>query len=508
MNYKPVMLAILDGWGLAPESEGNAVARAHTPHMDSYWQRYPHTELEASGEAVGLPKGQIGNSEVGHLNIGAGRVVKQSLPYIQAAIDSSTFFENAVLSDLLDKSNALHLLGLLSDGGVHSDIQHLMALLELAAQRHITTYVHVFSDGRDVSPDSGLGFVEQLEQKITQLQDTHHADIRIATVTGRYYAMDRDKRWERIKSAYDAVVCGEAAHQAASASEAVAAAYARGETDEFIQATIIGDAVRMQDGDGVFFYNFRADRARQLSYALLGEDNWQEFTRCTRSKIHYASMMEYAEDLQQPFAFALPEISQPLAEVLATAGKQQYHTAETEKYPHVTYFFNAKVEEAFSGESRQIVPSPKVATYDLQPEMSAPALTAATLQRIQQHDDDFLLINYANPDMVGHTGDVNAAIQACQAVDAGLGQLVEAMLAKDGVVIVIADHGNAEKMLTEQGKPHTAHTTNRVPCILISKDATLQLQAETGILGDVAPTVLQLLGVAQPDVMTGTSLLL
>lgn len=507
MNHNAVMLVILDGWGLAPESEGNAVARASTPHMDSYWQRYPHTKLEASGEAVGLPKGQIGNSEVGHLNIGAGRIVKQSLPYIQAEIDSGAFFQNAVLTDLLKKSKTLHLLGLLSDGGVHSDIQHLMALLELAAQRQMKTYVHVFTDGRDVAPDSALGFVEQLEQHIHQLQNSHHADIRIATVTGRYYAMDRDKRWQRIKSAYDAVVCGEAPYQAASAREAVQAAYARGETDEFIQATIIGEAVSMQDDDGVFCYNFRADRVRQLSYALLGGEDWQEFSRCARPKIHYAAMMEYDEVLQQPFAFALPEISQPLAEVLATAGKQQYHTAETEKYPHVTYFFNAKVEEAFAGESRQIVPSPKVATYDLQPEMSAPELTAATLERIQQHDDDFLLINYANPDMVGHTGDVNAAIQACQAVDAGLGQLVEAMLAKDGVVMVIADHGNAEKMLTEQGKPHTAHTTNLVPCILISNDETLQLQAETGILGDVAPTVLQLLGVAQPEVMTGRSLL-
>jgi 2,3-bisphosphoglycerate-independent phosphoglycerate mutase len=498
----PVMLIILDGFGLAPAGPGNAVYLANTPNFDTYWKNYPHTQLEASGLAVGLPEGQMGNSEVGHMNIGAGRVVMQSLTYIQRVIDLGTFSKNPVLSKLYDsaKGHALHLMGLVSRGGVHSDLPHLFALLEMAKEKKVSpVYVHVFTDGRDTAPDSGLGYVAELEQKISELNH----DIKIASVIGRYYAMDRDKRWDRVKQAYDAVICGISPLTASSATEAVQAAYARGETDEFIKATVITEdskpVAQINDGDAVMFFNFRADRARQLTYALLGDSSWTHFERCKVPKIHYASLMEYDETLGQPFAFALPELTRPLAQVISEAGLRQYHTAETEKYPHVTYFFNAAIEEPFKGEDRAMTPSPKeVPTYDLKPQMSEPELTEATLKRIKEHDDDFLLLNFANPDMVGHTG-------VLQAADEGLGKLVKAIRAKGGTVVVIADHGNAETMLTEDGKPHTQHTTNPVPCIIVGdKDFKLR---DGGVLGDVAPTLLELLGLNQPEEMTGKSLI-
>jgi 2,3-bisphosphoglycerate-independent phosphoglycerate mutase len=507
---KPLMLIILDGFGLAPEGPGNAVALANTPNFDTYWAQYPHTQLEASGMAVGLPKGQMGNSEVGHMNIGAGRVVMQSLTYIQSQIDSGDFFQNKVLNVTFEKAkgHALHLMGLVSRGGVHSDLEHVFALLELAKQKDIDpVYIHVFTDGRDTAPDSALGYVDELQHKIDELQH----DIHIASVTGRYFAMDRDKRWERVKQAYEAVVCGQAEFTSKSALEAIRSAYARGETDEFIRATIIpehGKPVQINDDDAVVFFNFRADRARQLSYALLGNQEWQEFERCNVPKIHYASLMEYDASLGLPFAFELPPLSKPLAQAISEAGLSQYHTAETEKYPHVTYFFNATIEEPFLNEVRAMTPSPKeVATYDLKPQMSQPELTAATLKRIQEHDDAFLLINFANPDMVGHTGVLEAAIKACEAADNGLGQLVEAIRAKGGTVMVIADHGNAETMLDENGKPHTQHTTNPVPCIIIGDNKNLILREE-GVLGDVAPTILELMELPQPREMTGRSLIL
>ncbi len=503
----PVMLVILDGFGLAPAGPGNAVDLADTPNFDSYWKIYPHTQLEASGEAVGLPKGQMGNSEVGHLNIGAGRIVMQSLSFIQRHIDSGEIRKNKVISDLFAKSERLHFMGLLSDGGVHSDIQHVFGLLDFAATTGKPCFIHVFTDGRDTAPDSSLGFVKDLEAHIAKLG----ANIKIASVTGRYYAMDRDNRWERVKQAYDAVVCGQAEAEAESAELAVQQAYNRGETDEFIKATVINKdgkpVATLNDNDGVFFFNFRADRARELSYALLGDKDWSKFERCANPKIHYASLMQYDKELDAPFALELPSITLPLAEVIAKAGKTQYHTAETEKYPHVTFFFNAQIEEPFPGESRQIIPSPKdVPTYDYKPQMSAPELTAATLKRIQENDDDFILINFANPDMVGHTGVIEAAIKACEAADKGLGQLVKAIQAKSGSVIIIADHGNAEKMLTEEGKPYTAHTTNPVPCVLITETKTVHLR-EGGVLGDVAPTILALMGLGQPKEMTGKSLI-
>jgi 2,3-bisphosphoglycerate-independent phosphoglycerate mutase len=330
----PVMLIILDGFGLAPEGPGNAVALANTPNFDKYWSEYPHTQLEASGLAVGLPKGQMGNSEVGHMNIGAGRVVMQSLTYIQSLIETKEFFKNPVLNDVYDKAkgHALHLMGLVSRGGVHSDLEHVFALLELAKQKNIApVYIHVFTDGRDTAPDSGLGYVGELEAKISELKH----DIKIATVTGRYFAMDRDKRWERVKQAYDAVVCGQAELTATSATEAIQAAYARGETDEFIKATVITEnskpVATLNNGDSIVFFNFRADRARQLTYALLGEESYKDFERCKVVKLNYASLMEYDASLNQPFAFALPELTHPLAQIISEAGMKQYHTAETEK---------------------------------------------------------------------------------------------------------------------------------------------------------------------------------
>lgn len=502
----PVMLMVLDGFGLAPAGPGNAVALARTPNFDRLWQNAPHTELQASGRAVGLPDGQMGNSEVGHLNLGAGRVVPQSLSYIQNQIDDGTLFENPVLNAVCDATTksggALHLMGLVSGGGVHSDIKHLFALLDLAQQKGMErVYVHVFTDGRDTPPQSGLGFVQELQTKL----DALGSGLRVATVSGRYYAMDRDNRWERVQRAYDAVVCAQSGFTAKSAADAVQAAYTRGETDEFIEPTLIAGGAEIQNGDGVLFFNFRADRARQFTYALLGDATWGHFVRCRVPKVHYASLMEYDSKLNAPYALSLPDLKRCLAEVLSDAGKTQYHTAETEKYPHVTYFFDAKIETPFGGEERQMVASPKVATYDLQPEMSAPELTELTLKRLREHDDDFVLINFANPDMVGHTGVLEAAIKACETADVALGRLEAAVLEKGGALIVIADHGNAEMMIAEGGGPHTAHTTNPVPCVVVGAgDVTLR---PGGMLGDVAPTILELLGVEQPPEMTGRSLL-
>jgi 2,3-bisphosphoglycerate-independent phosphoglycerate mutase len=510
---RPVALLILDGFGLAPKGPGNAVELARTPTFDRIWHDYPHTSLTASGRAVGLPEGQMGNSEVGHLNLGAGRVVMQSLSFIQAKIDDGSFFEDKVLLRAIDdaQGHALHLMGLVSDGGVHADLEHLYALLELARRRGASpVYVHVFTDGRDTAPDSGRRFVAALEERIGSLG----IDAAVASVSGRYYAMDRDKRWDRTKRAYDAIVCGSSEHRARSAGQAVAAAYERGETDEFIAPTVIVDADdaplgELRSGDSVIFFNFRADRARQLTYALLGDKDWNAFERCRRPALHYASMMEYDRQLDAPYAFELPALHHCLAEVLSEAGLRQYHTAETEKYAHVTYFFNAQREEPFAAEERHLVPSPKVATYDLKPEMSAPQLTDDTVARLREADDDFVLLNYANPDMVGHTGVLAAAIAACEAADSGLGRLLDALLAKGGAAIIIADHGNAEVMIEADGSPHTAHTTNPVPCVLVCDDPALKgARLRTGgVLGDVAPTLLEILGIDPPSEMSGRSLI-
>ncbi len=506
----PVVLCVLDGFGLAEPGRGNAVASARTPVFDALWADAPRTTLEASGEAVGLPDGQMGNSEVGHLNLGAGRVVMQSLSFVQDTIDDGSLFENEVLVDACQAvadGGALHLMGLVSDGGVHSDLPHLLALFDLAKQQGLQrVYLHAFTDGRDTAPDSGRGYLHQVEE---HLRETDNPG-RIATVIGRYWAMDRDRRWDRTKRAYDAIVLGRAEHGAESADEAIAQAYERGETDEFVEPTLVtpeGEApVTLDDGDAVVFFNFRADRARQLSHALLGGPDWDGFERERVAQIHYASLMPVDDTLGTPYALVLPDVETPLGEVIAAAGLRQYRTAETEKYPHVTYFFNAKRETPYDGEERYMEPSPKVRTYDLQPEMSALPLTDATVARLEHHDDAFVLINYANPDMVGHTGVLEAAIKACETLDACLGRLEAAVRARGGVLLVVADHGNAETMLTAEGSPHTAHTTNPVPCLLVGGPDGVGLR-DGGVLGDIAPTVLELLGVAVPDVMTGRSLL-
>lgn len=520
---QPIVLIILDGFGLAPAGPGNAVTQAHTPCFDEIWRNRPHTQLAASGAAVGLPPGQMGNSEVGHLNLGAGRVVKQSLTYIQDLIDDGTFFTNDALIAACRAADGhtLHLLGLVSEGGVHSDLRHLLALIDLAVRQRVERVrVHAFTDGRDSPPDGGIGYLRALEERLAAARAAG-TDARLATVCGRYYAMDRDRRWERTKLAYDLVVCGEGEHEATSGVAALEAAYARGETDEFVRPTVVlpevtpgvyggREAARVTDGDSVLFFNFRTDRARQLSHALLGGPGWSEFRRCATPRIEFVSLMEYDKELHAPYAFALPELDETLPQVLAEAGLRQFHTAETEKYAHVTYFFDAQREVPQVGEERRLVPSPKVATYDLQPEMSAAALAAGTAERLREGDDSFVLVNFANPDMVGHTGDLRAAILACEATDAGLAQVLTATLERGGTAIVLADHGNAERMLDDDGKPYTAHTTNPVPCVLVSDApelAGVRLR-EGGKLGDVAPTVLDLLGLPQPEAMTGESLLL
>lgn len=505
---RPVLLAILDGFGCAPPGPGNAVDLAATPVFDRIRSQFPYTELTASGVAVGLPAGQMGNSEVGHLNIGAGRVVRQSLTHVQSRIDDGSFFEDPKLLAAIAaaKGGTLHLLGLVSDGGVHSDLRHLLALIELARRRGVGRLrVHAFTDGRDSAPDGGLGYLGEVEEALA----SSGLDAAIATVTGRYWAMDRDRRWQRTERAFEAIVCARAPHAAASGVAAVAEAYQRGETDEFIEPTVVGSHAGVVDGDSVVFFNFRADRARQLTEALLPGRQFDGFARCASPLIRFCSLMEYDPEFQVPFAFALPNLDDCLAEVVSRGGLRQYHTAETEKYAHVTYFFNAQREEPFEGEERLLVPSPKVATYDLKPEMSAVELTDSAVARILQGSDDFVLLNYANPDMVGHTGVLSAAVSACEAADAGLGRLLEAVAARGGATLVIADHGNAEQMLTPSGQPHTAHTTNPVPCVLVTDDPALQAVRlrEGGALSDVAPTVLELLGLPQPEAMTGRSLI-
>jgi 2,3-bisphosphoglycerate-independent phosphoglycerate mutase len=508
---RPVLLVVLDGFGLAEPGPGNAVTLARTPVFDRIWGAGPRTRLAASGPAVGLPAGQMGNSEVGHLNLGAGRVVPQSLSYVQDRIDDGRLFDDPVLGGLCDavaaEGRTLHLLGLVSDGGVHADLRHLVALVDLAGRRGVArTAVHAFTDGRDTAPDGGRRYLADLERSIAELG----SPARVRTVIGRYYAMDRDRRWERTQAAWEAIVHGVAPRRAASAAEAIESAYARGETDEFVAPTLVaapGEAPsRIEEGDGVLVFNFRADRARQLAHALLGPAGAVGFDRGRVPRVRFASLMQLDATLDAPYALALPEVALPLAEVVARAGLAQHHTAETEKYPHVTYFFNALNETPYPGESRHLVPSPKVATYDLQPEMSAPRLAADCAQRLREHDDAFVLINFANPDMVGHTGVLAAAVRACEAADEGLGVVLEALAERGGAALVVADHGNAEQMLAADGGPHTAHTTNPVPCVLVGGPEGMELR-DGGVLGDVAPTILELLGLDQPEAMTGRTLL-
>ena len=495
---------ILDGWGIAPASSSNAASLAHTPNLDKYFANYPHTQLEASGLEVGLPAGQIGNSEVGHLNIGSGRIIYQSLTRISKSITDGDFFTNPVLVQVMDQvkvsGKALHLLGLLSDGGVHSHITHIIALLKMAKKHGLSkVYVHAFLDGRDVPPQSALTYVEQLEQAMATI-----GVGKIATVSGRYYAMDRDKRWERLAKAYATVVQGEG-ERAVSATTGIQASYAAGVTDEFvIPFAVEGVDGRIQAGDGVIFANFRPDRAREITRAIIDED-FPYFERPASARpVHFACMAQYDATIAAPVAYPPEEINDTLGQVLAERGLQQLRIAETEKYAHVTFFFNGGVEEPNKNEERILIPSPKVATYDLQPEMSAEEVTQALLTELDKDKFDVVILNFANPDMVGHTGVLEAAIKAMEKVDECVGRIVEKVLFLDGSVCICADHGNLEKMAEADGEPNTAHTTNPVPFILISKE---QHQLHQGILADIAPTMLELLHIPQPKAMTGKSLI-
>ena len=501
---KPVLLMILDGWGIAPASSSNAATLARTPNLDAYFANYPHTQLEASGLEVGLPEGQIGNSEVGHLNIGSGRIIYQSLTRISKSIADGDFFTNPVLVKVMDEvkasGKALHLLGLLSDGGVHSHITHIIALLEMAQKHGLTkVYVHAFLDGRDVPPQSALTYVEQLEAAMDKI-----GVGKIATVSGRYYAMDRDKRWERLAKAYATVAQGEGP-KAASATAGIEASYEAGVTDEFVVPfTIEGVDGRISAGDGVIFANFRPDRAREITRAIIDEE-FPYFERPASARpVHFACMAQYDVTIAAPVAYPPESIDDTLGQVLAQRGLRQLRIAETEKYAHVTFFFNGGVEEPNQNEERILIPSPKVATYDLQPEMSAEEVTQALLAELDKDKFDVVILNFANPDMVGHTGVLEAAIKAMEKVDNCVGRVVERVLALDGSVCICADHGNLEKMAEPDGEPNTAHTTNPVPFLLISKE---KHELHQGILADIAPTMLELLHIPQPKAMTGKSLI-
>ena len=514
---KPVLLAIMDGYGLAPQGPGNAVALAATPFLDSLAASAPHTSLGASGEDVGLPAGQMGNSEVGHLNIGAGRIVYQELSRINRAIADGSINENPVLCSAIDAAieakRPVHLIGLVSDGGVHSHISHLEALVRMAASRGARDIrIHCITDGRDVDPKSGAGFIKQVEELSNQVFEEFGGCMAcIATICGRYYAMDRDNRWERVKFAYDAMVrgAGRGARRDA-AVRSMEAAYAYGDTDEFIFPTVL-DHRGLNTGDTVIMFNFRPDRARELCRALTEGPSFDEecFDREFESFPRVVCLTEYDPTLKAEVAFPKEFPANTLADVLAAQGLRQFHIAETEKYAHVTFFFNGGIEAPKAGEERCLIPSPKVATYDLQPQMSAPQVTEALVEAIEQGRADVYIVNYANCDMVGHTGSIPAAIQAVEAVDAGLARVVQAVKAAGGSALITADHGNADQMLAEDGvSPFTAHTTARVPLILASDDASLGLDArEDARLADIAPTLADLLGIEKPSEWTGNSLL-
>jgi 2,3-bisphosphoglycerate-independent phosphoglycerate mutase len=498
-------LIILDGWGLAPAGPGNAVSLARTPVFDELWARYPHTQLTACGRAVGLPDGQMGNSEVGHLNLGAGAVVMQDLTRIDEAVAEGSLGANPVLRDAFSGAERVHLLGLVSDGGVHSGWKHLEALIGLAAELGVPDLVlHAFTDGRDTLPRGGAEYLETVEGWMAR------AGVgRVGTVIGRYYAMDRDKRWERVKSAYDLLVHGRAEHRADTGAAALAAAYSRGETDEFVTATVVGASeapgATIRPGDSVFAFNFRPDRMREITRALAAPA-FSDIDRGGALPVErYATMTQYEEGWPYPVAFAPAHPQTTLAAVFARRGERQLHVAESEKYPHVTYFFNGGEEAECEGERRELVPSPRdVATYDERPEMSARQAAAAFVDAWRDDSPRFGIINFANPDMVGHTGVIPAAVRAIETVDACLGSVVAAVHESGGVCIVTADHGNADHMLEPDGSPNTAHSLNPVPLVVTVDGLSL---SDGGVLADVAPTVLALLGVEQPAGMTGRSLI-
>ncbi len=506
---KPVALIILDGFGLRSDAQGNAVAHAKKPNYDRYWSTYPHTTLTACGEAVGLPEGQMGNSEVGHLNIGAGRTVYQDLTRISKSIRDGEFQNNETLLGAVRyaKTNGkkLHLYGLLSDGGVHSHIEHLFALLDLAKREDLQeVYIHAFLDGRDVAPDSARVYMERLLKKI--------ADVgvgRIATVQGRYYAMDRDKRWERTEKSYRAMVYGDGPHYT-DPMKAITESYEKSVFDEFVMPTVIVDEKDqpvglVESGDAVVFFNFRPDRAIQLSQVFTNRD-FRGFDRGEKcpNNLYYVCLTLFSETVDGFVAYKPKDLDNTLGEVLAQNNLKQLRIAETEKYPHVTFFFSGGRDVELPGETRILIPSPKVATYDLQPEMSAYEVAAAAVQEIEAGRQDVIILNFANPDMVGHSGLLEPTVKAIEATDECLGQVVEAVLAKGGVVCITADHGNADIVTNPDGTRNTAHTTNPVPFIVTSNHVTLR---DGGILADISPTLLDLLQLQKPAEMTGTTII-
>ncbi|HEX3420703.1 MAG TPA: 2,3-bisphosphoglycerate-independent phosphoglycerate mutase [Candidatus Udaeobacter sp.] len=504
----PVMLIIRDGWGINPgggekrEQNGDATLLGSTPFHDQLYRDYASSKLSASGMDVGLPEGQMGNSEVGHLNLGAGRIVYQDLTRINKAIADGELERNRVLQDALAvaRGHRLHLLGLVSDGGVHSHYSHMIALARAAHTAGVAEiFVHAFTDGRDTSPTGGAGFLRTCESELQK------SGAKIITVVGRYYAMDRDRRWDRTKKAWDAIVFGRGEFCESSPAEAVERQYSLGKTDEFMPPLIFAfpNEQRIRDGDTVLFFNFRADRARQLSQAFLLKD-FDGFDRGVWPQIHFISLTQYDVRYSSPFIFAPEELKHILGEIVSAAGKRQLRIAETEKYAHVTYFFNGGIEKPFPGEDRKLIPSPKVATYDLKPEMSAIEVTDGLLPRLA--DYDLIILNFANPDMVGHTGVVEAGIKAVETADACCSRIVPKLLELDGKALITADHGNCEQMRNADGSPNTAHTSYLVHFIYVARDAA-KFRCKDGILADVAPTLLFLLGLPQPKEMTGHNLL-
>lgn len=498
------LLIILDGYGLAENPEVSAIDQAHKPFIDSLFEDYPNSKLSASGKDVGLPDGQFGNSEVGHLNIGAGRIVPQELTRVNKAIEDGSFFENDVLSAAMEKTKKngrIHIMGLFSDGGVHSHNNHLFALLKLAKSSGLKdVYVHAFTDGRDTSPEGGVDYVKEFKQQAAEIGIGE-----IASVLGRYYAMDRDNRWERTKLAYDLLVHGEG-EKFDDPEDALQSSYDDGITDEFVKPKLINDSPdsHIQKGDVVIFYNIRGDRARQITRALT-EENFDEFDVEQDLNLHYATFTSYDDDFTQvEVAYPPLDLKNTIGEVVSNRNLKQLRIAETEKYPHVTYFFNGGEEDPFEGEERILIPSPKVATYDLQPEMSAPEVTDSLCEQLKIEKFHLGILNYANPDMVGHTGDMEAAIDAVETIDEQLKKLIPVAIEHGYKILIIADHGNADCMIQEDGSPHTAHTTALVPAMILNESEVQRMR--DGILADVAPTLLKLMRIPQPDEMTGSAL--
>lgn len=507
---RPLALIILDGWGYRENPTANSIAAAKKPNWDQLWKNYAHTLISGSGRCVGLPDGQMGNSEVGHLTMGAGRVIHQDLTRIDLAIEDGSFFQNPVLLEALNKAKetgkAVHVLGLLSPGGVHSHEKHIQAVVKLAANLQVSSlYLHPFLDGRDTPPSSAMASLQALDATCKNFQCG-----KIASLIGRYYAMDRDKRWERVEKAYDLLTIGKADFSAQSAEKGLELAYARGETDEFVQATSIHSPnespITINDDDVVIFMNFRADRAREITQSLIDPD-FHGFVRKKWPHLgDFVCLAEYDARFAAPIAFKTQPLTHLLAECISHAGLRQLRIAETEKYAHVTFFFNGGVEPPYLGEERILIPSPKVATYDLKPEMSAPELTDRLVDEIRSGQFDVIICNFANPDMVGHTGNFDAAVKAIETIDECLGKIVKALKEVGGEALITADHGNAECMFdSETNQPHTAHTSDPVPLIYVGRDAKIVNQE--GKLSDIAPTMLYLLGLSVPDEMTGKKLL-